>query len=104
MVRLSYGRGGDGPDAGRTPDVDTALRDASTLLGTPLTRDQVLDHATVRWTQALPRPSAAHQQVVADVRAAVAALPGMAVCGAWVAGNGLASVVPDAAAAARSVL
>ncbi len=103
VVRLSYGRGDEG-GAGSAPDLDTALRDASTLLGTRLVRDQLLDHATVRWTQALPRPSAAHQRVVADVRAEVAARPGVAVCGAWVAGNGLASVVPDAVAAARSVL
>ena len=61
-------------------------------------------HAVVRWTQALPRPSAEHARVVADVRAAVDAMPGVAVCGAWVAGNGLASVIPDARAAARSVL
>lgn len=101
VVRLSYGRAGeDGTD----PDVDTALRDAATLLGTPLTRDQLVGHAIVRWTQALPRPSAQHAQVVADVRAAVDARPGVAVCGAWVAGNGLASVIPDARAAARSVL
>ena len=30
-----------------------------------------MGHAIVRWTQALPRPSAAHARVVADVRAAV---------------------------------
>jgi oxygen-dependent protoporphyrinogen oxidase len=101
VVRLSYGRAGD--DGGE-PDVDTALRDATTLLGTPLTRDQLVDHAVVRWTQALPRPSAEHAQVVAAVRTAVDALPGVAVCGAWVAGNGLASVVPDARTAARSLL
>ena len=81
-----------------------ALRDASVLLGTPLSSEQVEGHAIVRWTEALPRPSAAHAQVVADVRAAVEPLAGVAVCGAWVAGNGLASVVPDARAAARSVL
>jgi oxygen-dependent protoporphyrinogen oxidase len=101
VVRLSYGRAGqDGPE----PDVDTALRDAATLLGTPLTRDQLVDHAVVRWTQALPRPSSEHARVVSGVRAALDTMPGVAVCGAWVAGNGLASVIPDARAAARSVL
>ena len=100
VVRLSYGRAGEDVQ----PDVGQALRDASVLLGTPLSAEQVEGHAVVRWTQALPRPSAAHARVVADVRAAVEALPGVAVCGAWVAGNGLASVVPDARAAARSVL
>lgn len=100
VVRLSYGRAGSPADA----DVDLALRDAATLLGVPLAPDRLVGHAVVRWTQALPRPSAAHQAVVRDVRAAVGALDGAAVCGAWVAGNGLASVVPDARAAARSVL
>ncbi len=101
VVRLSYGRAGTSDAA---PTVDTALRDASTLLGVPLGRDQVLGHATVRWSQALPRPSATHRAAVAQVRAAVAELPGAAVCGAWVAGNGLASVVPDARSAALRVL
>ncbi|NUU19266.1 NAD(P)-binding protein [Cellulomonas humilata] len=101
VVRLSYGRAGvDAPE----PDVDLALRDAATLLGVPLTRDQLVGQAAVRWTQALPRPSAEHARVVTDVRAAVDAMPGVAVCGAWVAGNGLASVIPDARAAALSVL
>lgn len=100
VVRLSYGRAGQD----LRPDVDLALRDASVLLGTPLSAEQVEGHAVVRWTQALPRPSADHAQVVADVRAAVEPLAGVAVCGAWVAGNGLASVVPDARAAARSVI
>ena len=100
VVRLSYGRVGQDV----RPDVDGALRDASVLLGTRLSSDQLVGHAVVRWTEALPRPSAAHAQVVADVRAAVEPLAGVAVCGAWVAGNGLASVVPDARAAARSVI
>lgn len=100
VVRLSYGRAGeDAPE----PTVRTALADASVLLGVPLTEEQVRGHATVQWSQALPRPSAAHRAAVAQVRAAVAELPGLAVCGAWVAGNGLASVVPDAQAAARAV-
>lgn len=100
VVRLSYGRAGTVTE----PDVDLALRDAATLLGVPLTRDQLVGHAVVRWTQALPRPSAAHQAVVRAVRDAVGDRDGVAVCGAWVAGNGLASVVPDARAAARSLL
>ena len=101
VVRLSYGRAGETTSE---PDVATALSDASTLLGVPLRDQQVRGHAVVRWTQALPRPSEAHRAAVAEVREAVAALPGVAVCGAWVAGNGLASVVPDARAAARGLL
>ncbi|MGW6128711.1 protoporphyrinogen/coproporphyrinogen oxidase [Cellulomonas sp. NPDC055163] len=112
VVRLSYGVAGraTGSVADDPRDLDAdrltalALRDASTLLGVPLRPEQVLGAARVAWSQSLPRPSAAHRDVVARVRADVAGLPGVAVCGAWVAGNGLASVVPDARRAARSVL
>lgn len=100
VVRLSYGRAGSSEPE---PTVAEALADASVLLGVPLHAEQLLGHATVRWSQALPRPSASHREAVEQVRAAVAELPGAAVCGAWVAGNGLASVVPDAEAAARRV-
>lgn len=107
VVRLSYGRADERVDELPTGDalVDQALRDASVLLGVPLTRDRLAGSAVVRWTQALPRPSAAHRAAVAAVRAAAAGAPGrVAVAGAWVAGNGLASVVPDARAAARALV
>lgn len=105
VLRLSYGRAGDA-DALPAGDalVDLALHDAATLLGVPLHRDALRGSAVVRWTQALPRPSAAHRAAVARVRAVVDAAPGVVVCGAWVAGNGLASVVPDARAAAAALL
>ncbi|WP_019135531.1 protoporphyrinogen/coproporphyrinogen oxidase, partial [Cellulomonas massiliensis] len=107
VVRLSYGRADEPVDALPTGDalVDQALRDASVLLGVPLVRDRLAGSAVVRWTQALPRPSAAHRAAVAAVRSAVGGSHGrVAVAGAWVAGNGLASVVPDARAAARTLV
>ncbi|GIG21944.1 protoporphyrinogen oxidase [Cellulomonas chitinilytica] len=106
VVRLSFGRAGDDTPlpTGREALVDLALRDASTLLGVPLRPGSVVGHAVVRWTEALPRPSAAHQEAVARVREQAGALAGLAVCGAWAAGNGLASVVPDARRAARSLV
>lgn len=112
VVRLSFGRAGSsrsadgGVEGTPTPDrlLDVALADAATLLGVPLPPDALVGHAVVRWTQSLPRPSAAHRAAVAAVRAAVAAVPGVEVCGAWAAGTGLASVVPDARAAAAALL
>ncbi len=110
VVRLSFGRapasGAGGADGVPPADalLDVALADAATLLGVPLPADALAGHAVVRWTQSLPRPSAAHRAAVASVRAAVAELPGVAVCGAWAAGTGLASVVPDARAAAATLL
>lgn len=117
VVRLSYGRAGERAGTGLPVDalpgdalptgddlVDLALRDASTLLGVPLRREVLRGSAVVRWTQSLPRPSGAHRAAVTAVRSAVDALPGVAVCGAWVAGNGLASVVPDARSAATALI
>lgn len=83
---------------------DLALRDASTLLGVPLGRDQLVDAARVRWSQALPTPSAEHRATVSRVTAAIADVPDLAVVGAWVAGNGLAQVVPRARAAVVGLL
>lgn len=108
VVRLSYGRAGE--DAGAAPLpadpaalADLALRDAAAVLGVPLRADQVRATARVRWRQGLPVPSAAHRRTVQQVRTAVAGVPGLAVVGAWVAGNGLASVVPDARTTAAAL-
>jgi oxygen-dependent protoporphyrinogen oxidase len=108
VVRLSYGRAGDDAAAAALPAdldalTDLARRDASAVLGVPLAASQVRASARVRWSQGLPVPSAAHRRTVQQVRAAVAQVPGLAVVGAWVSGNGLASVVPDARATAAAV-
>jgi oxygen-dependent protoporphyrinogen oxidase len=95
------------PDAlPRDPDAltDLALQDAAAVLGVPLRCEQVRAAARVRWRQGLPVPSAAHRETVRRVRAAVADVPGLAVVGAWVSGNGLASVVPDARATAAALV
>ncbi len=104
VVRLSYGRADD-PAPLPPPDelIALARADAGTLLGVAIPPSAVLDTAVVRWTGSLPRPSAAHRDAVAALRAAVAAWPGLAVCGAWAAGNGLAAVVADARAAALGI-
>ncbi|GIG28716.1 protoporphyrinogen/coproporphyrinogen oxidase [Cellulomonas marina] len=102
VLRLSYGRGGEDPGADDEALVATALADAGTLLGTPLAAAALRASAVVRWSQALPRPSAAHRAAVEAVATAAAALPGVLLTGAWVAGNGLASVVPHARVTART--
>ena len=102
VLRLSYGS----RERALSLDAltDLALTDASNLLGIPLTRAQLVDSARVVWSGGLPRPSEAHRATVERARAAVGEVPGLAVCGAWVAGNGIASVVPDARRAAAAVL
>jgi protoporphyrinogen/coproporphyrinogen III oxidase len=114
VVRLSYGRAASpapGSPAGASP-VPTdlaaltalALEDASAILGVELCAGQVRASSRVTWSQSLPVPSAEHRRTVERVRAAVREVPGLAVTGAWVAGNGLASVVPDARATAAALL
>jgi protoporphyrinogen/coproporphyrinogen III oxidase len=118
VVRLSYGRADDatgdaasdaatdaaGVAARGAPDLPEALADAARLLGTPLTEQQVVAHAKVRWTQALPRPSAQHRDWVVAAREALADVPDVAVVGAWVAGNGLAAVIADTRASVAALL
>jgi oxygen-dependent protoporphyrinogen oxidase len=108
VVRLSYGRAGEDTGSAPLPAdpaalADLALRDAAAVLGVPLRAEQVRATARVRWRQGLPVPSAAHRRTVQQVRAAVAEVPGLAVVGAWVSGNGLASVVPDARTTAAAL-
>jgi len=98
VVRLSYGRG---PQA-VTPALDTALADASVLLGTPLTRQALRGWARTDWPLGLGSPTPGHRDRVAAVRRALPA--GLHVTGAWAAGTGLAAVVADARATARAVV
>ncbi|NUP73337.1 MAG: protoporphyrinogen oxidase, partial [Sinomonas sp.] len=110
VLRLSYGRAQD-PDgaAEREPHTDdelfrAALADASALLGISITFDDVLGWDVVRWEGSLPFATVGHRERVAEIRQLVAAQPGLAVVGGWAAGNGLASVVPDARSQARELM
>jgi oxygen-dependent protoporphyrinogen oxidase len=107
VLRLSYGPAGPGVGelpADRAALVELALADAGALLGLALSAGSLVDHDVVRWTQALPRPSAAHRAAVAEVRTIVGQTDGLEVAGGWVAGSGLAAVVADARAAADRIL
>jgi len=97
VLRLSYS-GGSAQQDDETGA--RALADASAILGMPLRPERVLGHHRTRWEQA---PShaligrASHDREIDGP-------PGLVVTGAWVAGTGLASVIPHArAAAARAV-
>jgi oxygen-dependent protoporphyrinogen oxidase len=92
VVRLSYGRLGDG---GADPDVTQATHDASVLLGVDLD-GRVRDHLLQRWDGALPPPTPAYRAALAEFTAAVDATPRLAVVGGWVAGTGLAAIVTQA--------
>lgn len=99
FLRVSYGRPGEDPQ----PSVADGLADASTLLGVPLTRDDMAAGMVVHWNDSLPPPTPAHRERVSELTRNVANLPGLGVTGAWVAGNGLAPILPHAEAEAARV-
>ncbi|MBI9115700.1 protoporphyrinogen oxidase [Sanguibacter sp. YZGR15] len=108
VVRLSYGRGGglDEDDVrGATDDalVARALRDVEALYGIDVAGPAVEGSVVTRWDDALPPPTPAVRERAARLTSDVAEVPGLEVTGAWVAGTGLAAVVPHARSVAQSV-
>lgn len=98
VLRLSYGRLSDGPDAIPADDAvlrDLAIADASALLGVPVSAADVVGWDVVRYDAALPFATTGHRDRVDAFRTALAEHPGLDVVGAWLAGTGLASVVAD---------
>lgn len=102
VLRLSYGRAGvkvsDAvrltPATPREDDlVETALADASTLLGVEVTESDLLGSDIVRWKGALPFAAVGHQGKIARIQAIAGDAPGLVLAGGWVSGNGLAAVV-----------
>ncbi len=107
VVRLSYGR--RGPDAsaaaGRSagaasgaeealvPDLATVVRDASALLGIPLSEADVAGFATTAWADSLAFATVGHKARARQVLAAVDDVDGLDVVGAWASGTGLAATV-----------
>ena len=83
VLRLAYAA---------APTLTQALSDASLLVGVGLAERDVVDFAVLDWEMPTAMPPAA--QVVLQEK--LARLPGLAVTGAWVAGNGIAAVVQAA--------
>jgi oxygen-dependent protoporphyrinogen oxidase len=106
VLRLSYGRAGVGSPIEGMDDsavLARSLRDASALLDIPLSESMVVGWTRKRWVNALPFAAAGERDRIAAVRDAVGGVPGLEVTGSWLAGTGLASVVPDARGAAARV-
>ncbi|MDJ0348789.1 FAD-dependent oxidoreductase [Cryobacterium sp. PH29-G1] len=99
VVRLSYGRAGQPNPTDDLSDVELqalALHDASVLLGVPLPARSVRAFARTEWRDALSPATLGAPERAQHVREAVAATPGLEITGAWLAGTGLASVIPHA--------
>ncbi|MFC5789931.1 FAD-dependent oxidoreductase [Agromyces tardus] len=106
VVRLSYGRAGAANPLEGLDDehvVELAVADASRLLGVPLARSHVRAAGRSAWRDALSQAAVGQRDRVRGLEELVAAEPGLELAGSWVAGTGLASVVPQAVEAAARI-
>ena len=103
VVRVSFGAQGE-PAATAGLDDDAAaalaLSEASALLGVPLPASSLVAAERSRYIQSQPASIIGSGERRSAARSAVQNTPGLAVVGAWLAGTGLAQVVPDAVAEA----
>lgn len=102
LLRASVGRARE-PQPLQQEDGDLIAivrRDLHTLLGV---RAEPLDALVTRWGGGLPQYAVGHVDRVARIRAAVAAVPGLAVCGAAYDGLGVPACIGSARRAADHV-
>lgn len=102
LLRTSLGRYGEEAALQATDDELVAwsladLHDATGLTATPV------DTHVQRWGGGLPQYAVGHVDRVARIRAAVAAVPGLAVCGATYDGVGIPAVIASAHRAAADI-
>jgi len=103
IVRCSVGRIGEEALLQRADDELAALAAADLAAATGVRGAPAASRVT-RWGGALPQYTVGHLDRVASIRAAVAAQPGLAVCGAAYDGVGIPACVATARAAAGQVL
>ncbi|MGY1454354.1 protoporphyrinogen oxidase [Streptomyces sp. SS8] len=103
VLRTSLGRHGEEEVLGRDDAdlVELSLRDLETAIG--LTARPAASTVT-RWDGGLPQYPVGHLERVARVRRDLAALPGLAVCGAAYDGVGIPACIAGARTAAEAVL
>ena len=77
-------------------DLDRALADVAVLTGVEVAAADVLDSLLVRWDGTLPPFTPAYRARTRRLVTEAHSRPGLAVCGAWVAGTGIASTVTQA--------
>jgi protoporphyrinogen/coproporphyrinogen III oxidase len=103
IVRCSIGRHGDVADLQRD-DGDLVAAAAAELTSYAGFRGAPVDSRVSRWGGALPQYAVGHLDRVARIRAAVAAVPGLAVCGATYDGLGVPACIRTGHAAAAQVM
>jgi oxygen-dependent protoporphyrinogen oxidase len=103
IVRCSVGRLGEEAILQRD-DAELAVVAAADLTAATGVSGRPVVSRVSRWGGGLPQYAVGHDARVRRIRAAVAALPGLAVCGAAYDGVGIPACVASAALAAREVL
>lgn len=100
ILRTSLGRAGESISGSDLDLIDDSLADLERAVGR---LGRVVDVHVQRWDDALPQYALGHLDRVARIRAAVARLPGLAVCGAAYDGVGIPAVIASAHRAAVSL-
>ncbi|MBF0816716.1 protoporphyrinogen oxidase [Microbacterium paludicola] len=106
VVRVSFGAQGEAPVTDGMADDEIAalaVEEASALLGVPLKRAQLRGFAIARFAQSQPAATIGLREATERTREAIRSVPSLGAAGAWLAGTGLAQVVPDAAEEADRV-
>jgi oxygen-dependent protoporphyrinogen oxidase len=100
VLRASVGRAGEAHLLQRGDDelIDLVRHELRTLLGL---RAEPVEALVTRWGGGLPQYAVGHVERVARIRAAVAQVPGLAVCGAAYDGVGIPACIASARAAAN---
>ncbi|HEY3629769.1 MAG TPA: protoporphyrinogen oxidase [Jatrophihabitantaceae bacterium] len=103
VLRASVGRFGETTDLQRDDAELTALvlADLRALIGVEAAP---VDSLVTRWGGGLPQYAVGHVEKVARIRTAVAAVPGLAVCGATYDGVGIPACIASARAAVAQAL
>jgi oxygen-dependent protoporphyrinogen oxidase len=99
VVRVSFGAQGEAPVTDGMSDDEVAalaVEEASALLGVPLKRAQLRGFAIERFAQSQPAATIGLREATDRTREAIRSVPSLGAAGAWLAGTGLAQVVPDA--------
>ena len=99
LVRVSFGAQGEPAATAGLDDAAAArvaLREASALLGVPLVESDLVDAHRARYVQSQPASIIGSGARREAARRTIQAVPGIAAVGAWLAGTGLAQVIPDA--------
>lgn len=106
IVRTSLGRAGDSSALQRSDEdlVDAALADLRRAIEPAGTVGRVTAHRVQRWGGGLPQYEVGHLETVAVIEQDLAAVDGLAVCGAAYHGVGIPAVVASAHAAAGRIL